>query len=416
VTGIGRKFMLMKNFVGDAKSWLKPARIAIFLSLSALLLQACGGGSSPQGVSTRPGTNTYTAGVFGPSSGYANRCAKPRSGTDPITHSAYLDTQGSTALENFWLRSWTHELYLWYSEVPDLDPNNYSDPVNSYFPLLKTSAITASGHNKDKFHFTWNTADWESFSGSGVTAGYGAEFAVIVSTPPRLVVVAYVDPNTPAANNNLSRGEKLISVDGVNVVDGDSTALNNGTFPSAVGQSHTFVLQELDGVTQRSVTMTSASVTSTPVQNVGVVSGTSGQVGYMLFNDHIATSEQLLVNAITTLKNANVSDLVLDLRYNGGGLLDIASEVGYMIAGGSRASGKTFERATFNDQYSANSNPVTKGSNPPTPFLSTAQGFSVANGTTLPTLNLGRVFVLTGGGTCSASEAIINGLRASMCK
>ena len=47
----------------------------------------------------------------------------------------------------------------------------------------------------------------------------------------------------------------------------------------------------------------------------------------------------------------------------------------------------------------------------PEPFFTTAQGFSVARGTALPTLNLSRVFVLTGRNTCSASESVINSLR-----
>ena len=54
-------------------------------------------------------------------------------------------------------------------------------------------------------------------------------------------------------------------------------------------------------------------------------------MGYIQFNDHIATAETPLINAINLLKNANVTDLILDLRYNGGGYLDIASEIAYMI-------------------------------------------------------------------------------------
>jgi len=394
-------------------------KVLALFAFTALLLQGCGGGGNSQGVITTPGTTAYTAGVFGPSSGYAHRCAKPRTGKDPITNKAYLDIQGSVALENFWLRSWTHELYLWYKEVPDLNPNNYTDPVKDYFPLLKTSAITTSGKDKDKFHFIWDTAEWESFSGSGVSAGYGAEFAVIKGAPPRVVVVAYVEPNSPASSNNLSRGEKLLTVDGVDVINSNNVdALNAGTFPSDIGQSHTFVLLELDGVTQRTVTMTSASITSTPVQHASVVPNTSGKVGYIQFNDHIATAEQEFIDAVNLLKAPNtlsatgISDLVLDIRYNGGGYLDLASEIAYMI-GGSQTAGKIFERATFNDQYSTNINPVTGGSNPATPFYTTTQGFSAASGATLPTLNLGTVYVLTGGGTCSASEAIINGLRGA---
>src|SRR5581483_1475600 len=150
----------------------------------------------------------------------------------------------------------------------------------------------------------------------------------------------------------------------------------------------------------RVVTMQSANVTSTPVQNVHAISTASDAVGYMLFNDHIATAEAALIDAVSTLKAANVSDLVLDLRYNGGGYLDIASELAYMIAGGARTAGQTFERLVFNAKH-ATQDPFTGLPLVPTPFLGTTQGFSVAPGQALPTLNLPRVFVLTGSGTCS---------------
>ncbi len=386
----------------------------VFSLVVCASLTACSGSSNTsKGVITSgPVSTTYTPGTFSPSSTFASRCKTPRTGIDPTTNKPFTDTTGSATSENFWLRSWTHELYLWYREVPDLNPNNYADPVNDYFPLLKTSAMTPSNKPKDKFHFINKTSDWIAFSQGGVSAGYGAQFSVIQAGTPRVVVVAYIDPNTPAAMNNLSRGEQIITVDGADVINGNDIAtLNNGLFPTDIGQSHTFVLLELDGVTQRTVTMTSANITSTPVQHAGVIPGTSGQVGYIQFNDHIATAEQEFIDAINTLKTAGVSDLVLDIRYNGGGYLDLASEVAYMIAGSTRTAGKTFEQATFNDQYPTSINPVTGGSNPATPFHNTTQGFSATAGMALPSLNLGRVFVLTSGGTCSASEAVINSLR-----
>ena len=133
-------------------------------------------------------------------------------------------------------------------------------------------------------------------------------------------------------------------------------------------------------------------------------------VGYLLFNDHIATAEPELIDAVNTLRAANVQDLVLDLRYNGGGYLDIASELAYMIAGSARDRRSDFERLVFNDKHPS-TNPVTGQPLAPTPFHTTAQGFTCARGTALPTLNLNRVFVLTSDDTCSASESIINGLR-----
>ena len=107
-----------------------------------------------------------------------------------------------------------------------------------------------------------------------------------------------------------------------------------------------------------------------------------------------------------------MSDLVLDIRYNGGGYLAIASELAYMIAGPTQTSGKTFEVTRFNDK-NPTVNPVTGNAIQPTPFYPTTLGFSASTpaGTALPHLDLAKVYVLTGPNTCSASEAVMNGLR-----
>src|SRR5262249_1888947 len=308
-------------------------------------------------------------------------------------------------------RSWTNELYLWYREVPDQDPANYA--TADYFNLLKTTATTASGNPKDRFHFTYDSAQWEALSQSGVSAGYGAQWVLISSRPPRNVVVAYTDPGTPASSANLARGAQVLRVDGVDLVNAtDSNSvnvLNEGLFPSAAGASHTFSVLDQGAGSPRDITMVSANVTETPVQNVETVHTKSGLVGYMLFNDHIATAEPLLISAFSQLQGAGVSDLVLDIRYNGGGYLDIASEVAYMIAGPGPTTGKGFEKTVFNDK-NPTKDPVTGEALTPVPFHATSQGFSGPSGQPLPTLSLQRVFVLTGPDTCSASESIINGL------
>ena len=235
---------------------------------------------------------------------------------------------------------------------------------------------------------------------------------LLQNTVPRNVVVAFTQPNSPATNApaNLARGATLLNIDGVDVINGtDVDTLNAGLFPANPGETHTFTVRDIDG-TERTFSMTSATITSVPVQNVSTIPTATGDVGYMLFNDHIATSEQGLVDAVTQLEAANISDLVVDLRYNGGGFLDIASEFAYMIAGAGPTAGRTFELLQFNDQHPT-TNPVTGTPIAPVPFLTTGQGFSVAQGTPLPTLDLARVFVLTGPNTCSASEAVMNGLR-----
>jgi C-terminal processing protease CtpA/Prc len=375
-------------------------------------LAACGGGSSN---SVAVGHVAWTSGVFNPASNYANLCQSPRTGTDPITGVAYPDKVGSTLQENNFLRSWNNDLYLWYSEVTDVNPATYANTLD-YFAILKTMATTPSGRDKDRFHFTYPTSTWESLSGSGVDLGYGVSWAFISSTPPRVVRVAYTEPGSAAVTAGLARGDSVLSIDGVSVNDNTSAGvdtLNEGLAPSVSGGQHTFTMQRVNQTTY-SVTLTAAAVSSTSVFPAVSISTNTGAVGYVLFNDHLAPAEKGLYDAFTTLKADNVTDLVLDLRYNGGGYLAIASEAAYMIAGPTHTSGLTFENTVFNAKHPT-TDPVAGGAIEPVPFYSQSLGITSGfnAGQALPYLGLSRVFVLTGPDTCSASESVINSLRGA---
>jgi len=379
------------------------------LFLAALLLTSCGGSSGT------PPPAGWQSGVYKPAANFAAMCVAPRTGTDPATSKPYPDRAGTLLDENNWLRSWTNDLYLWYDEVTDQDPALFAT-TGAYFDVLQTMAKTSTGKPKDRFHFTYTTAEWEALSQGSVQVGYGAKWVLISGVPPRQVVVAFAEPGSPAvaATANLARGAQVLKVDGVDLVNDNTQAgvdtINAGLFPVAANETHVFQILDLGATTSRTVTMVSTDVTSQPVQNVSTIATTSGPVGYMLFNDHLAQSEAALVGAFTTLQAAGVRDLVLDIRYNGGGYLDIASEVAYMIAGASATSGATFELQQFNAKHTG-VDPVTGQTIAPVPFYSTTQGFSTTAGQPLPTLKLLRVFVLTGPNTCSASESIINSLR-----
>jgi carboxyl-terminal processing protease len=352
----------------------------------------------------------HTPGEFASSAMFQAVCEAPRSGINPATGDPFLDVEGTLEAEKLWLRSWTHELYLWYREVPDPDPAGFATPLD-YFDVLKTPAVTQSGKLKDQFHFTYATDEWLALSRSGISAGYGATFAVIEPAPPRKVVVAYNEPGSAAADANLDRGAEILSVDGVPVVDGTAGALNAGLFPGDVDETHTLVVMDLGATEPRTISLTSASVESAPVQNVKALDATDGPVGYMLFNDHIATAEDALIAAVTDLADAGITDLVLDIRYNGGGYLAIASQLAYEIAGPEATGGRAFEELVFNDQYPG-IDPFSGQPIEPSPFLDTTVFRSPPDSNVpLPSLGLDRVFVLTGPGTCSASESIMNGLR-----
>jgi carboxyl-terminal processing protease len=389
---------------------LAQASRAALPALLALIVVGCGGGgggsssaaAAAPAPAAAPGGDTIGASVLSES-----LCAAPRTGIDPATGRPYPDRRGTSANEKNWVRAWIDETYLWFDEIPStVRTAAFTTPL-ALFDALRTPALTPSGKPKDQFHFTYDTAVWQALSQSGVEAGYGFELAVLKSQPPRDVRVAYTDPGTPAAFAGITRGEKIVEADGTDVVNSVGVgALNAALFPTGPGQSHSFKLQELDG-SFRVVVLASANITKTPVQNVQSINTATGKVGYLLFNDHVATSEAQLVAAIAQLKADGVQDLVLDIRYNGGGLLDIASELAYMVATPASTAGTTFERLQFNRK-----NPFDlSDADTVTPFHAVGQGFSVPRGQPLPQLGLSRVTVLTGVGTCSASEAIINGLR-----
>ena len=404
----------------------KPSSIVAVI-LTGLMLSACGGGggsSSPQPTAVNQTTNTgttqtgntnnsgFVAGVFQSSSVFKDSCGAPRTSTASET---FPDMQGSFEDEGYWLRSWSNDTYLWYDEIQDRDPGLYATSaagVAEYFELLKTEATTPSGNPKDRFHFTRDTAEYLAESQQGITFGYGATYKLISSSAPRELVIVLVNDNSPAADAGLQRGARIVTVDGVDLINGsDADTLNAGLWPNQVNEDHSFEVLDPGATERRTITMTSAQIDTDAVPQTRIIDTDSGKVGYLLFTDHILTAEQQLVDAVTQMRDANITDLVLDLRYNRGGYLYLANQVSYMIAGAG-VSGQTFNSLQFNEK-NPGVNPVTGGAVSADAFLTTTTENAAPAGAALPTLALPqpRVFVLTTSSTCSASEAIINGLR-----
>ena len=402
----------------------------VLAGLAAGALAACSQGGSSSPASTQTGSTppppanppssapTFTPGVFDPSSSFEQRCANPRTGVD-IEGNPFPDRAGTLLQELFWLRSWTNETYLFNDEVTDQDPNNFSDRLD-YFDELRTFRMTPSGRFVDEFHFTEPTTSFLERRNSTPVSGYGVRFEAFSTSPPRDFRVRYTEPNSPASQTvmgqpNFVRGSRILEIDGADFVngtgDGVLATLNAGLFPATAGETHTFVLQDPGASSPRTIQITSADVAPTAVNRTRIISTSSGPVGYMLLNTFSPfASEREIAEAITAFANANVTDLILDIRYNGGGLLATAAQLGFAVAGPAQSDGRTFELLRYNN-FPSPVNPVNGQRNDPFPFIDTALGFSLPNGQRLDSLNLPRVFVLSTEDTCSASESVINGLR-----
>jgi hypothetical protein len=350
----------------DMKRFLLP-------TLVALALVACGGG----GGGPNPGTPititdpTPVAVSYPAPSTLANICTP----------------QG----EKSWVRSHLDDVYLWYRDIVNVNAANYATPMDYFNALLVLS--------RDRFSFTESQAVIDAYFQTGEVVGYGANF---VRASDGRLRVSFSEPGSPAQLQGVDRGTQIVAINGTPEAQLARASFLAALYPAASGETNSFEVRDAGATVSRLVTLKAVSVVGTPVQKNQVLSLPNGKkVGYLLFTDHIDSAEAPLVSAMAQFAQAGIDDLVLDVRYNGGGYLYIASEVAYMI-GGAPVSGKTFEKLNFNDKHP-------EKTNNPDNTLPFYDGDS--SGKTLPALGLKRVFLLTGPGTCSASESIINGLK-----
>ncbi|HET7921669.1 MAG TPA: S41 family peptidase [Gammaproteobacteria bacterium] len=273
--------------------------------------------------------------------------------------------------------------YYWYSNLPAADPGAYSD-AESFVEALRHQPL-------DRFSFVTSQAANEAFYGAGQYVGFGFSQQLDAGNALR---IADVYPNSPAADAGMARGDTVLSINGTPV----ATLLAQGTLDSAYGDTEvgveaTLQFQHLAGDVH-TATMRKAVVTQPNVKLVQTFTAGSHKVGYFFFQNFIQPSDAELDQAFAQLKADGVDELVIDDRYNGGGLLSVAQHLGSLIAGNANA-GQLFATLNYNDRHSGNNYTYYFGSQ--------------TNG-----LALSRVVFITTAATASASELIINALKPYM--
>jgi hypothetical protein len=325
------------------------------VAMAALLLAACGGGSGSDGVN------------------------------QPLSCSA---TDQKT-----WLAGYMDDSYFWTAYSPKRAPGPYADAL-AYLEALRYTG-SDSRFPADRWSYTQASEAFNSFFTDGKNMGFGLavaglELALDGSKP---LYVRYVDPGSPAAAAGIQRGDRVTQIAGRDaaqlIAANDFTALT----ATAAGQALGLVTTRA-GNPQFSGVLTAASYALVPVNGAAVLPSPGGRLlGYVAVKDMVNQALSPADTAFAQFKAAGVADVVLDLRYNGGGLVSTGAALAGYIAG-SRGAGLNYARLLFNDKHSASN-----------------QNFAFA----VPpaALSLPRVFVLTGRRTCSASEQVINGLRGA---
>ena len=314
----------------------------------------------------------------------------------------------SVAGQQDWLRGYfkgtatSEPNYFWYGLTPPSPSPAGFTSVAAYFDALIYGGgdlIPNGGGARwpsDRYSGFQSTESFNRFFGDGQTLGYGVAVAGLEVTEPTPqpnapLWVRYIEPGSPAAAAGVVRGDRVMSINGVAAASAINAKDFSALTPNTSGERLTLVLRSAAGA-DRTVALTAAEYGLTPVQNAGIVQTQNGRsIGYVTVKDMIGQTQTPLANAFANFKANNVQELVLDLRYNGGGLVSVGGDVA-SYAAGSRGSGQLFARLLYNDKRSANNSEVRFGD--PAAWA----GFS-------------KVYVLAGPRTCSASEQVINGLR-----
>jgi len=296
----------------------------------------------------------------------------------------------SVAGQKQWLATYMDDWYFWYRLSPQPAPEPYVD-VESYFDAL-LYAGSDPAFPPDRWSRSESTESFNRFYGDGSTLGYGVAVAGLEVTgePSQPLYVRHVEPLSPAAALGVRRGDEVLSLNGR--AARDVIAADDFSALTAAAASDRLTLELRRDGAQRMVTIGAAVFALTPVSGTAVLNAGPGRkLGYVAVKDMINQALAPLETTFSGFVAEGVSDVVLDLRYNGGGLVSTGGTVASYVAG-TRGQGRSYATLLYNDKRAAGNQSFGF-----TPLLSA--------------LTLPRVFVLIGRRTCSASEQVINGLR-----
>ena len=297
-----------------------------------------------------------------------------------------------TARKDFVLRT-TREWYLFPELLPSsVDPAAFATAED----LLDHLTATARAQGKDRFFSFLTTRSADSTTlGEGQFVGFGFRNR---EEPGPIVRVLDVYEGSPAADAGMRRGDSILAIDsGAGFVPIETVLAGDATLSDALGPAEAGVRRGLrleNGGATREVSMVKRTVTIDPVpdgfgSSVLPLAGTTG-VGYLNLRAYVSTADSQLRDAFAQFRARNLDYYVIDLRYNGGGLVATAELLGDLL-GGARAGGDVFQRYVYN--------PAKSNRNATRTFRTVAQSVRPV-----------RIAFLTTGASASASEINVNGM------
>ncbi|MDJ0904753.1 MAG: S41 family peptidase [Woeseiaceae bacterium] len=271
--------------------------------------------------------------------------------------------------------------YLWNDLLPKKTKvSKFDTPVDLLDDLTSVQPL-------DTFSYLTSAVADAAFFGAGQYEGFGFSRKFLASDDVRLTRVF---TGSPAEAAGFARGQRIVALDGRSIADIEAA---EGIDAVLDGATVEFTLREIDGVTEFTVEVTQDIVTIDPLPQTQLIPTQAGPpVGYLELAAFINTANAPLETAFADFQANGVTDLIVDLRYNSGGLVATADLFANLL-GGAVAENLTFTRTLYNPDRSED--------------FDTETFFELlAN-----SINLSRLVVITTASTASASEIIINGME-----
>jgi len=275
--------------------------------------------------------------------------------------------------------------YLWDKLMPVVKKENYSDP----YELLEAMRY----RKLDRWSYVQDYKEFDQQQRAEFV-GHGIRIGLDENNKAR---IAQIYNKAPMYAKGVRRGwiiKKLNDKELAPIfINNDWAAYNNLIGPSNAGITNKFLFEMPNGK-DTTITDTKSTFTYNTVIHYDTLELKTGTTGHIVFEQFIQPSVAELEEAFAFFSKNNINNIIIDLRYNGGGDLSVLQKLAAYFVGSSQF-GKPFLKMTYNDQQKS-------------------QNRTINFGSVSSPVNVGQMIVITTRGTASASEDLINGLRPFM--
>ena len=311
-----------------------------------------------------------------------------------------IQTASDLDIENFIYRGLNY-FYLYKADTPELANDNFANQgeLNTFLNSFETPESLFSFLKSPQDRFSLLVANYNELEDAlnGVSLNNGMEFGLVYypnNSSNVFGYIRYVLPGTDAESKNLERGMIFNSIDGQQLTDTNfSELLSLNSYQIGLATFNGTVITP----TGESIALVKQQYTENPILIAETLTVQGQKIGYLMYNAFTRDFDSQLNGVFAQFKADAITDLVIDLRYNGGGSVETAIDLSSMI------TGQFYNQVFANEEWNTD-----RQAEYASPKLFDNQIFT---GEAINSLNLTKAYVLTTKRSASASELVINGLN-----